>query len=234
MGKFDNYKFRCSSLGKLMTDPKSKKDKEEGNLSETTKSYLLEIFIKEVYGRKKDITNRYLEKGLLMEEDALELIGNVHNTIYIKNKETFSNDLIKGTPDYCKKKLIDTKSSWDIFTFFKVVVSKEYYWQLQGYMWLTGHEESILAYCLVDTPEHQIYKEQNSLAYNLGVIDRDNDKHYLEACAEIEKLSIYSDIPDKERVREFPVKRNEEDLERLKERIPKWREYLNSLLSYEY
>jgi len=212
-----------------MTEPRTKAEKEAGELSKTTKTYLRELWIKEVFGREKDIMNKYLEKGLLVEEDALELVGDVHNTIYVKNKDYFQNPFIKGTPDYCKDKVIDTKASWSIYTFFESELSKDYYWQLQGYMQLTDHKEAILAYCLVDTPEHLIYEECNRLKWKMGVIDPDNDKEYQEACEKIEKSMTFGDIPKEKRVREFSVERNNEDLAKLEVKIVKCREYLNSL-----
>ena len=52
-------KFRASQLGKLMTDARTKT-----GLSETTKSALLEIAIQNKYNRYKEISNKYIEKGV--------------------------------------------------------------------------------------------------------------------------------------------------------------------------
>lgn len=227
---FNNYKFRCSSLGKLMVDPKTKKAKEAGELSQTTKTYLNEIFIKEYYGREKDISNKYIEKGLLVEEDALDLLSKNDETIYLKNKEHFSNDLITGTPDHCKLKLIDTKASWDIYTFFKAELTSLYYLQLQGYMFLTGHVKADLTYCLVNTPEHLIFEEQERLKWKMKVIDAETNEDYIEACEKIEKAMIFDDIPMKQRIKTFTIERNDADLRRLEERILRCRTYLNELL----
>ena len=65
---FSNYKFRASGLVNLMTNSRTKSDP----LGESTKTYLRDIFIKEVYGREKlDIkTNVDLDQipGILEEE----------------------------------------------------------------------------------------------------------------------------------------------------------------------
>jgi len=34
-----------------------------------------------------------------------------------------------------------------------------YYWQMQSYMWLTNTKNAIIAYCLVNTPESIIQRE---------------------------------------------------------------------------
>jgi len=86
---FDNYKFRCSSLGKIMTNPRNKKD----ILSQTAKSYLMEVFIKEVYGREKDIYSEEMEKGNYTEQDSLTLIQHYYNDgLILKNQETIENE----------------------------------------------------------------------------------------------------------------------------------------------
>lgn len=222
-----------------MTEPRSKSE----TLSETTKSYLDEVYINEVYGRKKDISNKYIEKGLAVEEDAITLLSRVTKTFFKKNEDHLSNEYIKGTPDLFKGSEIqraevirDIKASWDIFTFFKAKrdsLNMLYYWQLQGYMALTGASKSILTYCLVDTPEHLIMDETKKLAWKMGVIDPDTDTAYNEACTEIMKNSIYADIAMKDRVHEIEIERNEADIERLYKRIAECREYMNATLFNE-
>ena len=64
---FNNYLFRCSSLGKLLTAPRNKSEV----LSETTKSYLQQIHKETIFKRKKDISSKYMEKGILGEEKSL-------------------------------------------------------------------------------------------------------------------------------------------------------------------
>ena len=259
---FNNYKFRCSSLGNLMTgslgltdnqglelsrlEEKESQGKEltplqvikkaelinkrdNPELSETTKSYLLEIFIEQVYGRKKDLTNKYLEKGLLCEEDSLQLLSDYKGKFLLKNKERFNNEFITGEPDYVGDIIIDTKSSWDLFTFHKAELTKNYEWQLRGYMALKGIEKAELAYCLVDAPLHLILDEQRRLSYKMGVIDTDTDEAYLEAAEQIEKNLTFSDIPTKEKVKIFEVQRDEKSEKELYERIKLCRDYLNKL-----
>ena len=118
-----NTLFRCSSLSKLMTNPKLEADIEAGNLSETTKTYLLEVYISEKYNRDKNVTSKYMEKGLLVEEDSITLYSRVMKKFFKKNESKLSNEFIKGTPDlYTGLEIteadlvIDIKSSWDIFS----------------------------------------------------------------------------------------------------------------------
>jgi hypothetical protein len=219
---FSDYKFRCSSLGKLMTNP-------PGNgkgLSKTTKTYLNEIHKEEVFGRTNEITSRYLDKGIQVEEEAIEMYNRVYGTSLEKNDEFFENDFICGTPDIVSP-LIDIKSSWSFSSFpmnDTELQNKDYKWQLIGYMILTGATESEIAYCLVNTPQMLIEDELRRLSWKLGMIDIPMD---LEL--ETYKNLQYDDIPENIRIKRFKTLLEEKDTEALYERIKLCRGYLNEL-----
>jgi hypothetical protein len=220
---FSKYQFRCSGLGYLMTEARSKTE----TLSESTKTYLRDIFIKEVYGRTQEKTSKYLEKGIYVEEDSLTLMGNhFEGELMLKNKATFENSFIKGTPDFLsKKKVRDAKSSWSIWTFAAADGSnKNYFWQLQGYMWLTKRKEAELVYCLVDTPDHMIDDEKRKIGWKGGMLELPEDVE-----AEIENNCRYSDIPESERVKVFKFEFDQEAINSLKSRIREARKYLATL-----
>lgn len=143
------FKIRCSQLGKIAANSKG------GELSVGAKSYVEEKAKEFIYGIKKEIQSKYMDKGNFCEDENIETYGNYKNTMYLKNEKHFSDDLFTGTPDILTKDVvIDIKSSWDAFTFplFDDKINKDYYLQLQGYMHLTGRRKAILAYVLTDTP----------------------------------------------------------------------------------
>ena len=219
----NNILFRCSALGNLMTEPRSKTEV----LSETTKTFLNEYYAFLKYGRKKDIINKYIQKGLAVEEDAITLYSRITGDLFIKNEERVKNDFIIGTPDLMTDPIVDIKSSWDIFTFLKAkhyTLDKGYYWQLQGYMWLTGIKNAKLVYCLVNTPDQIINDQKRKFMWNANQIDESQLSE--EAFIEIERNCIYDDIPMSERLHSFDIEFNPEDIERLKTRIEDCRYYL--------
>ena len=231
--------FRCSSLGQLMTEPKSKQDKIEANLSETAKSYLIDVYVNYKSGRKNEFTNKYVEKGLMVEEDSITLYSRVKKKFFLKNSDMLSNDYIKGTPDIFDgseiitqaKTIIDIKSSWDIFSFFRTFtkpINKDYWWQLQGYMALTGATNSILAYCLVNTPDLLVNDEKRRLMYKMGAISEENED-FEKACKEIDFNTKYDDIPLKQRVNEFYIERDDDAIEKIYENVIKAREFISIL-----
>jgi hypothetical protein len=108
---FSNYKFHCSSLGLLMPKSRVKSDP----LSQTTKSFLNEIFIKEVFSREKDISTPAMKKGTQVESDSISLVEKVTGKTLFKNNKQLENDYIVGTPDLRPgddKIVKDIKSSW--------------------------------------------------------------------------------------------------------------------------
>ena len=216
-----DYKFRCSRLGDLMAEARAKKDP----LSQTTITYLNEIFITEHTGREKDIMNKYMMKGLIVEEDSISLLTAVTNRFYVKNQKKYENEYVKGTPDIVEDRVVDIKSSWDIWTFGKAEVNKDYYWQLQGYMYLTGLRKASLIFCLVDAPEQLISDELRKLSWKMFMIDP-IDPLYVEAEEKLRKNLTFGDIDPQYRIKIFEIDYNEEDIEKLKVRIGECREYL--------
>ena len=225
----DNILFRCSANGKLMTEPRTKSE----TLSETTKKYLVEVFIQHQYGREKDITNKYITKGLQVEEDSITLYSQYKGRFFKKNESRLFNEYLAGTPDIIlDNEIIDIKSSWDIFSFYNSKtggLNKDYYWQLQGYMALTGAQKAKLVYCLVDTPNAIFLRELNSLKWQMGVND-DTDKLFQEAANKLEENMRYSDIPIEERVHEIDIERNDADIDKLYSRINDCRKWINENL----
>lgn len=227
MERFDHYKFHCSSLGKIMTEPRS-----GPGLSETCKEHLMECWITEVYGRKQELDNKYIEKGLTQEADGITLYSRVTKTFYKKNEEVFENDFIIGTPDIIHENIVrDIKCSWSIFTFFETIhkpMNKVYKYQINGY-WdlIPGCEGGRLVYTLVNNPDVLIEQAKSRLRFKLGIIDPDIDPTYLEACEMIDKNSIFDDIPIEKRWIEFEVPKI--DMCPVYDRVEECREFLNKL-----
>ena len=152
-------KFRCSSIGKLMTEPKTKA---EGPLSVGAKTYIRELAAQEIFGVDFVVSSKYLEKGNLVEQESLNLLNSVRGTFLVKNKERRETDILSGECDVfdsVQKKGFDLKSSWSVATFPLLeadCIDKIYEWQMRGYMHLWDAEEWEVDYCLVDTPDHLI------------------------------------------------------------------------------
>lgn len=235
---FSNTNIRCSSVGYIMTDPQSKADKEAGLLSKTAQKHLLDIYISEKYGRKRDIQTKQMRKGVDAEQDSIDLLSKYLGKNFYKNVERISNKFVTGTPDIILGEsntnadlVIDIKSSYDIWTFLSNLPDKLdslYYWQLMSYMWLTGAKQSYVAYCLVNTPDNIIEQEKYWMLKKMDVISEESPEFKIEA-AKIEFNLKFDDIPLSERVLIFKVDRNEDDILRIQNKVKKAREFLEDI-----
>jgi hypothetical protein len=219
-------KIRCSAIGKIMTNPKTKGE----TLSQTTKTYLQELAVQEVYGIRKEFSSRYTDKGNEVEELSIALCNDVLNLGFIyKNEEHYSNDWITGTPDVNTNEiLLDVKSSWDAttFPFFDTELkNKDYFYQLQGYMWLTEKQESLLCYCLIDTPLQIVEDEIRREHWKASLIEES-----LDLRAFVQAKHTFGHIPKEKRVKTFTIAKDDVVIESIKTRIEECREYYNELI----
>jgi hypothetical protein len=224
--------IRASSVGYLMTEPVTKADKEAGLLSKTAQKHLLDVYIAEKYGRKKDIQTKQMKKGIEVEQESIDLLSMYLKMPFNKNEQRFTNDFISGSPDIIDNdRIIDIKSSYDLWTFIGNIPDKLdnlYYWQMQSYMWLTGTKSAVIAYCLVNTPENIIEQEKYYLLKKMDVATEENPEYVKEAM-KIEFNMSFDDIAMEERILMFHVSRNEDDILRIQQKVEKAREFLKEI-----
>lgn len=142
------------------------------------------------WGRERMLFNKYLEKGNIMEEDALQLVSDIDKVFYAKNKEKFQNNYTIGTPDHVSDLIIDTKCSWDFDTYDAAKLTSIYEWQIKSYCWMAGLDKGVLAYCLVNSTENQVINAIKSLWYQMGCPDQEGEK-WLEAAMLCERNMIF-------------------------------------------
>jgi hypothetical protein len=211
------------------------KIKDEIQLSETCKTYLIQSYVLSKYGRVREITTKQMVKGTISEDDSILLFSALEGRIYNKNTKRISNDYISGTPDLfdtedilnCNE-IIDIKSCWDIFTFLSNVPDPEkdmYYWQLQGYMALTGAKIGTIAYCLVNTPDSIIEGEKYQLLRRMDVVTEE-DPSYQKEVQLLLANRYFDDIDMSERLLTFSIDRNDEDILKIYKKVEKCREFL--------
>lgn len=221
---FDTYKFRCSFLPNFLVQSRTKSEL----LSETTKTELRKLWIKEKYGREEQIANKYTIKGIMTEPDSMDLVQKALGQTFFKNNTKFENDYIHGTPDIVDgKRIIDIKSKWDLTTLAASTRESEYkayFGQLMGYMWLTGSTTSSLINCLPNTPEEIINDEAIKASYKNPELENN------DAALEKFRLNyIFDDIDVSERIQVYNFDYDEAILTELVDKIVAGREYMNNL-----
>jgi len=196
------FKIRASASGQIMTNPRAKTEL----LSQTTITYVHNWIKESIYGVRKEIKNKYLSKGLTLEDEAIDTAINWLNLPFVlKNEKYFEDDFFCGTPDLIlEDEVLDIKCSWDCFTFplfEKEVPTKDYIYQLQVYMHLTGKTKSRLAYVLLNTPEELTWEQQND----------------------------YSNLDKKYRIKTFIIDYDKSIIEDLQQRVLNIRNYITTL-----
>lgn len=194
-------KIRASSLGLIMAEPKSidpallvgefakihksrpSKDEDKAakeaalaplwdhTLSAGAKTHIQELAKQYVYRFEPSVTTKCMEKGLIVEDAAIELYNSVFFTSHVKNTERRTAGHLTGEPDIVDlagRKIKDIKSCWSLDTFPAIRAAGEcslYEWQGRAYMklWPDEVDEFELVYCMVSTPEELIGHEDEAL-----------------------------------------------------------------------
>lgn len=203
-----NLLIRCSSLGKIMTNPKTKA---EGILSVGAKTYIRELAKSEILGIDFSFGSKETEKGKEVEQESIDMLNRVRGLTLAKNEERKSNGFLTGECDLFDpsvRKGYDLKSSWSAKTFpgwLADCEDKSYEYQMRGYMALWDCEDWEVVYALVDTPERLIGFEPF-------------------------EMHIVSHIPEKMRLTGWHIKRDLAIEANIMERVEAAREYMQEVI----
>lgn len=194
--------IRCSSIGKIMTEPRSKSEE----WSQTAISAMLEIAREELFGVRKSLDDvRAIQKGRACEDLGVDLYNNVFlcDLKKLPSDSRRDNGIITGEPDLIatsSNKGVDIKVAWSLLTFplnEDQAGKKDYEWQARGYSCLFDVPEWEIAYCALDTPEellkpwddpkHHFIDPSIPLHHRITIAkfyrDMEIEKKMLEKCA---------------------------------------------------
>lgn len=216
--------IRCSALGKIMGEPRSKSS---GPLSETAKSYIRELAAQDILGIDFVIQSRQFDKGNACEPEAIELINRVRGLSLVKNTERRTAHGLTGECDMFQesptREVRDSKCAWSAATFPITVADIQssttaslYEWQGRGYMLLWDAERFHIDYVLLDTPVELIGYEPASLhvvshvpehlRLTTWTIERDSEKEALIAVKVAAAREYYASVIDEfERTHQLPA-----------------------------
>ena len=166
-----NILFRASMIGKLMTEPRSKA---EGPLSQGAKTAIRDMAAQQILGIDFEIAGKPVEKGNECEPDSIALLNSVLGRSLVKNTERRSDGYLTGECDLYdagQREGFDLKTAWSAATF--PILPEDiggsqrtlYEWQCRAYMALWDAPRWTIAYALVNTPEHLIGYEPQSMHF---------------------------------------------------------------------
>lgn len=227
------FKIRASSASKIMGVK---------GLGETGKTYCEQWLKQALYHRQPEIKSKYIDKGNSEEEAAFTLMACELNLgMVYKNHSYFKDNDMCGTPDLIHDGIVyDNKCSWSLDTFplfDKEISNKDYWWQLQVYMHLTGCDKAVLAYTLLDAPLHiveqavkwiaepdKIYKVINELVYSKAYFDELKARF----CPESTK-DYFVEMPESLRIKTFEIAKDMESISSIVARVVQCRDYIAGL-----
>lgn len=207
--------FRCSSLSNLIGTPKLKSEV----LTSDAKNSIRKIVKEDLYGFRSFTGNQYTNKGLMLEDLAIEMSGKVRFRKLTKHVGRVSNDLITGECDVLdleRKLIIDTKVTWDIGThpFFvdeaaEKVKKAGYDIQMQAYMWLYDCDVAHVDFWLFPCPI-ELTKDWDDREQLIDLVDQ---------------------IDIRERLTTVVIERDESIIQKIQDKIPHCQEYYARLFS---
>lgn len=149
MERLENFRIRCSQIGKIMGNAKVK-----GELSQTCKTYLHEWYAND----NEQIHSKYIDKGIAVEDDLIDFMAvQLGYGLAEKNRVRVSDEYFDGECDVeLHDCIVDVKASWNKKTLHQQVLDgldRDYELQLIGYCHLYKKPKGILFFGLMNTPE---------------------------------------------------------------------------------
>lgn len=226
-------------------------------LSNATKKLLNQIVFFEKTGRKNILEAQQLEKGIVKEKEARDIMSEVLGVMLVKDDERRSNEWVTGQRDIKHDIIIDVKNAWSFESFNNILLEKEneiYLRQMDSYMELWSAKESIVCHVLVDTPINLVNGLIQKLSYKDDIMTIEGDirdeaipqvKNLIanqiftrrgleEYCQQstnvmIEWFEDFVEIPKKERIHMIPHSFDKVRIEQRNECIRLAREYMNTV-----
>lgn len=206
-GLTDNMKKELSALRYKLNNPE---------LIDGAKTLLREWYSYKIGLDRGSIFNESIQKGIMMEDESINLIDSVifGEVGLVKNTEFKSNKFIDGTCDVQHEEyVVDTKTALDSKTFHEKALNPptiKQIWQLKGYAILYKKSKAILAHTLVNTPTWACLKASHS--------GRPFEK--------IEFDCTYEHIPQEKRVICYDIPLEASDEKQIESGIKMCRDYL--------
>lgn len=207
-------------------------------LSEGCKTFVEKWLWEHMRQQKMEIHNKALAKGLIVEDDSIDIAERFFGWDFAKkNEQKFEDEFFTGTPDLFvsigeQDSIVDIKSSWDeqTFKFFDPAYNRSYFFQLQIYMHLAKRRNASLVYVLTNTPLHLIKKEVINYCYTFGY-EVPKDIEETEIYAQFLKRMTFDDLPDEMRIKATHFSYDGNVIDKLVETIKACRTYKSELLN---
>lgn len=220
--------------------------REEAELEPFLISNANETVLRKIYSREKynkfpqsissDNTPAMIN-GTMSEHVSLALASEVLNKKIKVNKGLIFNDHLKGITDgytgrtiYKANHVYEIKTAANYETFLDFTVKTEektkFYWQIMGYLSITGAKKGTLIHSCVSYHPDIITQEIGRYLARIRGLNMPQEK-VDAAIKRIRDNMTFDDIPQSERIFTLTIERNEDDIELIRKKVECFRFWLS-------
>jgi len=249
VAELDSLTNRFNGIGKPLTSLQNEKRIElfekskNKELPDGAETYCKKWLKEYLYGRREELKAKQVRKGNDTEEDGFTLMATeLKLGMVYKNKERKSNEWMEGECDLSlPNNVYDNKSSFSLSTFpmFENDFDKRYWWQLQVYGCLWDAVNLNLCYTLNNDTDIEVekacrYIEDHNERYKIAermIFTSAHFEHCKMAIFPEATLTSFIEIPKYDRIRHFKFQRDDNAIEKIKDRVLLCRDYIKQLLT---
>lgn len=208
--------------------------------------YLWFIYLQRKFGAFPQIItgyegNPFAPNGTRKEPHVISLIENTSGLKLFRNKVRQKNDYLHGIIDAFDNEIPDesisvheikTTSDRVKFNFRRrYPLDKHNFLQIQGYLAISGKDNAIIHYCLLDYPD-SVISEQKELHYKKYIYLNESSDGFPEYWEKQEMALVHGTVPEKDRIFSCSIDRNEEAIEKIYKKVVDCRTWLVELVEF--
>lgn len=212
--------------------------------SSSIMSDLIYIYAYEMFGKGKvskgNESPLYMEKGTMVEPEAIKFLSDIDGIQYEKNDKLFQNKWIKGIPDIVVRneggsieKIIEIKCSYDLPSFISAAMKRfepaDNILEVMGYMELTGCKIAEIVHILLDMPDKIQNYEEKRLRERYRIFEIDEETASIRIDQRLNDM-VYDNVPKSLKYFRVPVSFNKATMKYVKFRVntsKKWFQHIH-------
>lgn len=213
-----------------------KRDAKPEGVSTGCKSFLLQLYAVAKYGNRYKLKVAgagipWAIKGIKTECVGVSLLEQISGKKYHKNKSRIKNDYLTGildlvnAPDIASATLVaDIKSSYELKEQLEQLqkpLPKSSWWEMQGYLAITGIEAGEVHYCLLGHTE-DVIQEQKEIFFASNITTAASIMQWEKNANELR----FKDIPPEERIISYTIEKDLAAIDHIYERVELCRKWL--------
>lgn len=205
-------------------------------LSKGAKTAVEKIFYEDKFEFRKNISSKYIQKGLLLEDKAIALVADFLGLPGIEKNEThYTNEFVQGTPDAIARLGFGEGFQFDIKNVyypegldgFTNDLIPLYEWQGHAYNWMLGFEHGFCVKILQNLPAEMLQEEIRKLWKEAGrAWHEDIPQKFVD---EVKDYFNFERLPLEDRIRIFKMTTTNETIQQMTDVVILAREHYATL-----